>query len=472
MEPLPMEEPRRILIVSANPLFAQGLRRLSENWAGRRGEVVSITKNMAETLQAMDTLQPDLVIVDYDDETIYRDEFLSHFVASNRPMQVMLVSLRGGGEVVVYDRQTLTPSQAEERMKMPWPAAVPPEESISPRKTNMRHLVTAAVLVVLTTFLAYLGLTKANLLPVNASAQATPIDNLFNIHFIAMAFLFALIVVFMLYSVVVFRQRPGDDEDAAHVTGNNKLEIAWTILPLLTVLGVALYGARNLGETVRIDPDAMVINVTGGQWFWSFEYPDTGVISQTLALPVNRQVLLRMSSRDVIHSFWVPEFRVKQDLLPGENMIKELRITPTRVGQYELLCAEMCGVSHAYMTSQVLVMEDADFSAWMQQQSAGATADPVALGEKVAKDNGCTACHSVDGKPSVGPTWKGLYGSQRPLEDGTTVQADDDYLYRSIVDPHAQIAQGFPGTVMPNNYEEVLEQDQIRDVIEFIKSLK
>ena len=149
----PNPPPRRVLIVSANPLFATGLRRMYETGAGQTSVVVGMPRTMEETFQAMESLRPDLVIVDYDDVTIDRAEFLSHFVASDRPMQVMLVSLGGSGEVVVYDRQTLTPSQAEERINMSWPGTQPPGKPTSPRMENMKHLVTAAFLVVVTTVL-------------------------------------------------------------------------------------------------------------------------------------------------------------------------------------------------------------------------------------------------------------------------------------------------------------------------------
>jgi cytochrome c oxidase subunit II len=212
----------------------------------------------------------------------------------------------------------------------------------------MRHFVVVGILIVVVTVLTYVGLDSAGLMPEPASAQAVPIDWLWDLQVKAMTFLFALIVVPMVYSLVVFRRRKGDTTDAEHIEGNTKLEIAWTVIPLFVVLGMAYIGAENLAETRRVDPDAMEVRVTGFQWGWRFEYPEYGITTNELYLPVNRQVVLKMTSTDVLHSFWVPEFRVKQDLVPGR--VTELRITPTMVGDtYKVRCAEMCGTSHAYM---------------------------------------------------------------------------------------------------------------------------
>jgi cytochrome c oxidase subunit 2 len=214
----------------------------------------------------------------------------------------------------------------------------------------------------------------------------------------------------------------------------------------------------------------MEIKVTAGQWFWKFEYPDYNVTSTTLSLPAEKQVLLQMKSDDVIHSFWVPEFRVKQDVLPGR--FTELRVTPTLVGSYKVRCAELCGTSHALMENPVVVMAEADFKNWITEQQKLASASPADRGKKLAAENGCAACHSVDGSRIVGPTWKGLYGADVSLSDGTTVKADDAYLKESILLSNAKVVKGFQPNVMPQNYREKLSDDQISDIVEYIKSLK
>lgn len=335
----------------------------------------------------------------------------------------------------------------------------------------MKHFVVVGVLVVVVTVVVNLLLESVGLLPVQASAQAVPIDNLFSLHVRVISFLFALIVVFMLYSVVVFRRRPGETGDGDHFEGHTGLEIAWTIIPLGIVLYFSYIGAQALADTRRIDPQAMEVKVTASQWAWKFEYPELGITSTTLNLPVNRQVLLKMSSTDVIHSFWVPEFRVKQDVLPGADMVKELRITPTLVGQYKVRCAELCGAAHAFMENTVAVLDPVAFDAWVKEQS-NVSDDPAARGQKLVTQNGCTGCHSIEDKVLVGPSWKGLFGSQVPLADGSTATADEAYLTQSIVDPNAKVVKGFNPNIMPPIYKQALTEAQLGDIIAYIKTLK
>jgi cytochrome c oxidase subunit 2 len=316
-----------------------------------------------------------------------------------------------------------------------------------------------------------MGLNAAGLMPVPASAQATPIDWLWDLQVKIISFLFALIVVPMLYSLLVFRKKKGDTTDAVHIEGNTTLEVVWTVIPLIIVLGVAYIGAQNLGEVRRVDPDAMVVNVTGFQWGWSFEYPEYGITSKELYLPVNKQVLLKMTSRDVIHSFWVPEFRVKQDLVPGR--VTQLRITPTLIGDtYKVRCAEICGTSHAYMEAPVVVVEKVAFESWVTQQqalAAEAGQTPEGRGLALVTANGCRGCHSIDGSAGVGPTWFQLAGSQVPLSGGGTVVADDAYLKESILQPQAKIVAGFEGQQMPVY---TFTDEQVADIIAYLKTLK
>jgi cytochrome c oxidase subunit 2 len=334
----------------------------------------------------------------------------------------------------------------------------------------MRHFVIVGILVIVMAVLTYFGLDAVGLMPEAASAQAVPIDWMWNLQVIAMSFLFALIVVPMFYSLIVFRRRKGDTSDAVHIEGNTALEITWTIIPLFVVLAFAYMGAGNLADTLRADPDAMVVKVTGIQWSWKFEYPDHGIVSDELHLPVGKQVLLRMTSTDVIHSFWVPEFRVKQDLVPGR--ITELRITPTLEGNYTVSCAELCGTSHAYMNKPVVVHSQAGFDAWIAEQSAlaeQASQTPEGRGQALVAANGCAACHSIDGAAGIGPTWAGLFGHEVRLSDGSTVIADEEYLARSIREPQAQIVAGFETQLMPA-YD--FTEEQIADIIAYIKTLR
>jgi cytochrome c oxidase subunit 2 len=336
----------------------------------------------------------------------------------------------------------------------------------------MKHLIIAGILVIVVAAALIFGLGHVRLLPEQASAQAVPIDRLFHLEFSVIAILFSLIVVLMVYSIVVFRRKPGDTSDARHIAGNTRLEVAWTIAPLVTVMALAVLGGQALSDTLRADPKALEIKVIAQQWSWRFEYPQYGIVSNSLYLPKDKQVILHMSSLDVIHSFWVPEFRVKQDALPGgDDFVRDLRLTATQLGEFKVRCAELCGLQHAYMEAPVVVVTKDNFDTWAAEQS-GVSPDPVVRGEKAADTYGCLKCHSTDGSKIVGPTWKGLFGSQVTLADGTTVSADETYLRESILNPGKQIVAGYPAGVMPATYNQQLNDNTINDIIAYIMSLK
>ncbi len=351
--------------------------------------------------------------------------------------------------------------------------------------SSMKRLVTPILFTVVISFLLVAVFQRVDLTPLLASRQGQPIDALIRLLFIIASVIFALVIVFFVYSLVAFRRQPGDTEDATPVEGSTSLEIAWTVVPLIIVLGISGYSASVLFDISAPSgtEQEMEVRVTGFRWAWQFEYPELGIISSELVLPVNQPVLFRLHATDVIHSFYVPEFRLKMDTIPGrENLI---RITPTKVGEFKVRCAEMCGTGHAYMQAPVKVVEGSTFQQWVKTQMSGAqagvqrlpaglevpTSAPAEVGKQYAQQSGCTACHSSDGSTLVGPTWKGLFSSEVPLQDGSTPVADEDYLRRSIVDPGAQIVQGFPD-VMPKNYQEQLSQEQIQAIVEYIKSLR
>lgn len=482
---------RRVLIASSHPLFGQGLHRLLQERRQAGVEVVGMVATVDEALAALDQLHPDLIIVDYDDQALNRDEFLARFVEGESKLRVVLLSLHSPQEAIVYDRRTLAASQIDnwleewtyldETQKSPIKQGDEIPKVENRRRSVMKkyiHIVVAAVLVVIVAagliFWLENGGTAA-LLPEAASAQAEPIDQLFGLEFKVIAFLFALIVVMMVYSMVVFRRKKGDLTDAEHIEGNTKLEITWTAIPLAAVLFFAFLGGQSLAETLRADPQPEIVNVIGQKWQWSFEYPVDSVAVDKIAspvmyMPVDKQSILYLSSRDIIHSFWVPEFRVKQDALPGgENMVRTLRVTPTKEGTYYLRCAELCGQNHTNMIAEVRVVSQSEFDAWLTGEVAKLS-DPVAIGQNVYENN-CKACHTIDGSKGVGPSWLGLYGREETLTDGTTVVVDEAYIIESIINTNAKIVAGYPAGVMPQNYGEVLTEEQINGVIEYIRTL-
>ncbi|MEZ4516511.1 MAG: cytochrome c oxidase subunit II [Chloroflexota bacterium] len=355
---------------------------------------------------------------------------------------------------------------------------------------NLRHILIVTALVIIATVGLRFVFRYIFSLPRAASAEAQPIDTMFNIHFWMIAFLFSLIMVFMLYSAFVFRKQPEDETDGPHIHSNTPLEIGWTIVPVFVVIGFGIYGAVVLNEITRPDPNEMVVEVTGKQWVWSFGYPneEKNVTSAELVLPVDQPVVLKMNSVDVLHSFWVPEFRVKQDLVPGRETT--LRITPTQLGDYKVRCAEICGTNHSVMLADVRVLSAEDYQAWMEEKLAAPAFGEMTPEERgdfwhSAEGFGCVACHSTDGSAGVGPTWQGLYLHEVELSDGSTVTVDDEYIHNSIMDPNSQIVAGFTENLMPQDYSdqfaakeaeilasEGVEIDIVADLIAFIKTLE
>lgn len=241
---------------------------------------------------------------------------------------------------------------------------------MSRRSTDKRHFIIVGVLIVLTTVLMYWLLRSMLPLPIQAAAESIIVDQLIDWHLMVIAFLFALVVVFMGYALIVFRRRPGDNSEGEHFEGNTALEVTWTFVPLVAVLVFGFFfGIDSLRQVTHAEENELAVKVNAFQWSWSFEYPE-GFNTAELVLPVDRRARMEMNSTDVIHSFWVPEFRVKQDVVPGAQM--ELRFTPIEVGEYKLMCAEMCGLTHWNMVVPVRVLEQADYDAWLQEQVAQA----------------------------------------------------------------------------------------------------
>ncbi|MDX1662685.1 MAG: cytochrome c oxidase subunit II [Candidatus Promineifilaceae bacterium] len=229
-----------------------------------------------------------------------------------------------------------------------------------------KHFTAIIVITPVVALLTYLVLNAIYKLPIAASEEAVIIEDMFQAHFILISALFALVMTFMFYSIFAFRRQPGDEEDGDHFHGNTVLEIVWTVVPLVIVLFFGYWGAVMLSDITAPEPDEMVVEVYGQQWSWYYIYPEMDDMrTSELVLPAGEQIRLEMTALDVLHSFWVPEFRVKQDLVPGQ--IHHLRITPTIPGEYRLRCAEICGVQHAYMLGDVIVLSPDEFEEWVEE---------------------------------------------------------------------------------------------------------
>lgn len=226
-------------------------------------------------------------------------------------------------------------------------------------------ILTAIVVVISAALVAFF--LKVNLYPVKAASEAYIVDNLFTQLLVVASVIFALCLVTIVYSCIVFRRRRGDTEDGPSWHEHGPIETMWTIIPLAIVMVFAVIGAMVLRDITQPPATAkeLEVKVVGAQWAWRFEYPEYGVSSSELRLPVDRPVLFRLHATDVIHSLWVPEFRLKEDAVPGIEVL--LRITPDRVGDYKVLCAELCGLAHSYMIAPARVVEPASFDQWVRE---------------------------------------------------------------------------------------------------------
>lgn len=337
----------------------------------------------------------------------------------------------------------------------------------------MKHTIGVIFVIAVGTLLAWalLGSGFDSLLLERAADEAIYVDRLFGMHLYVIAFLFVLIMGFMLYSAFAFKRKAGDDTDGEHFHGNTTLEIVWTILPLGTVLYFSALGAQYLNDITAPEPNELVVEVIASQWNWRFDYPEYGFSSAELYLPIDRQVRIELTALDTLHSFWVPEFRIKQDAVPGA--VNPLRITPNATGDFTLRCAELCGKDHAYMLANVHVLTQDDFDDWVLGM-VGPSEEEVAsieAGRSLAEINGCFKCHSIDGSPGDGPSWFGIYGEEVEFEDGTTAIVDEAYIRNSILNPQDQIVKGFTDVDMPATFGKVLSEEDIADIEDFIESL-
>jgi cytochrome c oxidase subunit 2 len=217
-----------------------------------------------------------------------------------------------------------------------------------------------------------------------ASTAAGPIDTLLDVAIVLSAFVFAVVMVMLGYSIYRWRARPGDESDGEPIHGNTRLEIAWTVIPTVIVVFLAGYSWIVLDDIEAKESDAMTVEVTGQQFAWSFEYPDEGIVSDELHVPVDQQLEVQLRALDVLHSFWVPEWRIKRDAVPGApgaDIDDDFVVTPDRTGEFSLICTELCGFGHSTMRAPVVVESQEEFDQWVSQQSPIPEEEPAGGGQ-------------------------------------------------------------------------------------------
>jgi cytochrome c oxidase subunit 2 len=294
--------------------------------------------------------------------------------------------------------------------------------------------------------------------PHQASNMGAEVDHLFFFELAVAAFFIFLIFALGAYFSLRYRRKSPDEFPTRDIQ-NMKLEITWCIVPFIFMLVMFFWGTALYARMKAPPENAITINIVGKQWMWKVQHPDGAREINELHVPVGQPVRLIMGSEDVIHSFFIPAFRIKQDVVPGTFSTQWF--IATRPGSYHLFCSQYCGAEHAKMIGEVVAMEPGAYAAWL----SGTPKDmsPAAAGEKLFVSWGCSACHG-----QRAPTMAGLYMTKVTLDDGRTVLADDDYLRESIIEPSAKVVAGFP-PIMPS-YRGQLTEEQIMDLIAFIQS--
>ena len=307
-------------------------------------------------------------------------------------------------------------------------------------------------------------------LPVRGTEIAGHWDQLYIFLFYLSVFFFLLVTGAMLLFAVKYRKGTGGQTSGIHE--NVKLEILWTVIPTVLVMGIFVWGYHVFHQMIQAPAGAMEVRVIARQWSWLFVYDD-GRRSTDLYVPVNVPVKLIMSSEDVLHSFFVPDFRVKQDVVPGRYT--NLWFQATISGEHPIFCAEFCGAAHSAMLSKVVALNDVEWKAWKQQKEnsgqTGGGGDPILKGKRLTELKGCVGCHSGDGSKRIGPTYKGLYGSEKEFSDGSKGVADETYLKESIENPQAKIVKGYEGINMPT-FKGQFSEEEFMALMAYFKSLK
>ena len=300
-------------------------------------------------------------------------------------------------------------------------------------------------------------------LPPQASSYAGNVDALYLFLIAVTAFFSILIGALVIYFAIKYRRRSAD-EISEHVEESRALEIIWTIIPLGLVMVIFVWGASLYFKITRPPADAIDVYVTGKQWMWKIQHADGHREMNELHIPVGQAVRLTMASEDVIHSFYVPAFRVKRDVVPGR--FSTTWFEAIRPGKYHLFCAEYCGTRHSNMIGWVYAMKPADYQAWLAGGTPGETL--ASAGAKLFVQQACNTCHGE--QPGArGPSLSGLFGRQVHLQNGQTLIADETYIREAITNPQARLVAGYP-PIMPT-FQGLVSEEGLLQLIAYVKSL-
>ena len=300
-------------------------------------------------------------------------------------------------------------------------------------------------------------------MPEQASNFAFEVDLLYYFLVALTVFFSVVIAVAGSYFMIKYRRKSAD-QIGEPIEGAMKLEITWTVIPLLISLFIFAWGAKLYYQMYKPPAEALEIYVTGKQWMWRAQHPDGQREINMLHVPLGRRIKLTMTSEDVLHAYYIPAFRTKTDVVPGRYTMTWFE--PTKLGTYHLFCAEYCGTQHSGMIGSVVVMEPADYQAWLGGGSREST--PAAAGQKLFASLACNTCHYEDNSGRC-PSLVGVYGKQVTLESGSKVMVDDAYIRESILNPGAKIVAGYTA-IMPT-FQGQVSEEQILQIIAYIKSI-
>lgn len=307
-------------------------------------------------------------------------------------------------------------------------------------------------------------------MPNTASTFAGDLDALFDFLLWMSAVCMLAIVGVMVYFCVRYAatSRKANEPAESQADHSNALEVTWSIIPLFVVIGVFVVGFQQYVELRTAPRAAYEVHATGQRWKWGFEYPE-GLSHPELHVALNRNVRIMIQSVDVLHSLFIPEFRVKMDAVPGRYT--ELWFKATQEGTFPVYCAEYCGTAHSDMLTRVVVHDAQGFENWVADEIRKIESMPlVDLGELTYNQSGCSTCHSTDGSIKVGPSFQGLFGKSESIIGKDAVLVDENYLRESMLEPQAKIVQGFPPS-MPT-FKGQLSDRRISGLVEYIKTLK
>jgi cytochrome c oxidase subunit 2 len=305
--------------------------------------------------------------------------------------------------------------------------------------------------------------TNFPLFPQQASAQAGQVDAIYFFMVAVTAFFSILIATLVVVFAIKYRRRHRDEVGQA-IHGSLALELLWTIIPFFIVMVMFVWGAKVFFDLYRPPAGAMEVYVVGKQWMWKVQHMDGQREINELHVPVGRPVKLIMGSEDVLHSYFIPDFRVKADVIPGRYNV--MWFTATKSGTYHLFCAEYCGTRHSGMVGSIVAMEPKAFQAWLS--GGGASETPVAAGERLFQNLACNTCH-MTGTQGRGPMLTNVFGQPVQLQDGSTVIADEAYIRESIVNPQAKVVAGYQ-PIMPT-FQGLVSEEQLLQLISYVRSL-